>query len=173
MDSAQKKNPLWTKSIQFFILFLPTVPGGGTVGQQMDFFFSSSFFSSFSSFSSFTPPNWPKRGVKKTWPKRGVKKQNSVQGIGGVVTGGGGGIGGAPYKKNGGPKTKQTKNKKNYSVQGVGGAAMGGGGYRGGPLQKNGGKKKIKKILFLHTSIFWMQRQSVHVYWGGGGVMVL
>ena len=34
--------------------FLPTVPKGGTVGLQMDFFFSSFSFS----FSSFTPPTF-------------------------------------------------------------------------------------------------------------------
>ena len=51
----------------------------------------------------------------------------SVQGVGGVEAGGGG-IGGAPYKKNG-------ETKKN-SVQGVGGAVAGGGegGIWGGPI---------------------------------------
>ena len=37
------------------VTFLPMVPGGGTVGLQMDFFF---FSFSFSSFSSFTPPTF-------------------------------------------------------------------------------------------------------------------
>ena len=79
-------------NVQIETIFLPTVPGGGTVGQQMDFFFSSAFFSSF---SSFTPPNWPKRGVKKTWPKRGVKKIKKIlcaRGRGGGDGGGGGGV---------------------------------------------------------------------------------
>ena len=40
---------LWT-------IFLPTVPGGGTVGLQMDFFFSSS--SSFFSFTTPTARHW-------------------------------------------------------------------------------------------------------------------
>ena len=43
--------------------FLPMVPRGGTMGQQMDFFYS--FFFSFFSFFSFTPPTWVKRGVTK------------------------------------------------------------------------------------------------------------
>ena len=38
--------------------FLPMVPKGGTMGQQMDFFSSSSFSSFSSSFSFFTTPNF-------------------------------------------------------------------------------------------------------------------
>ena len=53
--------------------------------------------------------------------------KNSVQGVGGVEAGGGG-IGGAPYKKMG------EKEKKKNSVQGVGGAVAGGGVYGGGAL---------------------------------------
>ena len=51
----------------------------------------------------------------------------SVQGVGGAEAGGG--IGGAPYKKNG-EKKKERKN----SVQGVGGAVAGGGYMGGGAL---------------------------------------
>ena len=40
-----EKSYLNKVSEQIFLLFLPMVPGGGTVGLQMDFFFSFSFFS--------------------------------------------------------------------------------------------------------------------------------
>ena len=81
------------------IMFLPMVPGGGTVGQQMDFF-------SFFSFSSSTPPTWVKMGVKKNsmQMQMGVKKITLCNGWG--VAGGGGGYRGGAYNKNGGKKIK-------------------------------------------------------------------
>ena len=45
-------------NISVSVSFLPTVPGGGTMGLQMDFFCSS-----YSSSSSSTPPTW---GTAKT-----------------------------------------------------------------------------------------------------------
>ena len=63
-----------------------------------------------------------------------------------------GGYIGGPYKKNGG--------KKKYSVQEVGVAVAGGGGLH------------IKKLGLKFVSFFFSP-PCVHVYWGGGGVMVL